>query len=365
MKIESSQVQARKRRTRHGLAPSPLARQGPLPNTPGLNGPSARAGAPPGAVTRVAGVTRVQGSELVRKGFARTAAIFALLVSFCLASCLGCGRGSKGSVYTGVLEGKTIQVPALTGGKIISVLVDTGREVAEGDTLALVDTVELSLQRDQVLAALEELRVQREIAETNLGQRKRDFEYVREREERVKTLFEKQAAPQQNLDDLRNEMERARSAYEAARQQVRSVDAREKQLEAQRATLEKKLRDAVITAPTGALVSSLYYEAGEAVMPMQPVMELVHVSELEVKIYIPEKELPHVRHGQEVRIRVDGLEAELPGRVSWVSPKAEFTPKNILTPDTRTSLVYAVNVTVENPDRTLKHGMPVEVVLRK
>jgi HlyD family secretion protein len=264
-----------------------------------------------------------------------------------------------------VLEGKSVQVPALTGGKVVSLLVDTGQEVAAGDTLVLIDISELSLQRDQLSAGLEELEVQRDIARTNLEQRKKDLDYVREREERVKTLFETQAASQQNLDDVRNEAERARSAHEAAGQQVRSLDARLKQLAAQVRTVDKKLGDAVITSPSSAMVSTVYYEVGEAVVPMQPVLELIRVDELEVKIYVSERTLPRVNQGQGARIRVDGLDKELPGRVGWLSPKAEFTPKNILTPETRTSLVYAVKVTVPNPERVLKHGMPVEVVLKE
>ena len=275
----------------------------------------------------------------------------------------GCGNNSKSSTYTGVLEGKSVQVPALTGGKIVKLLVDTGEEVKEGAVLAVVDTAELVLQRIQLSASLEELAVQKEIAETNLKRSKADLEYVRQREGRMKMLYENQAMPKQNLDDLRNEMQRAQSAYEAARQQVRSLESRKKQVEAQAGTVEKKISDAVIIAPVQGLVSTLYYEVGEAVPPMQPVLELIHVSELEVKIYIPEKELPNVKHGQEVKIRVDGVKGELPGRVSWVSPKAEFTPKTILTPETRTSLVYAVKVTIPNPKRMLKHGMPVEVIL--
>jgi HlyD family secretion protein len=277
----------------------------------------------------------------------------------------GCSRGSRTSVYTGVLEGKSVEVPAMTGGKVVSLSVDTGQEVAAGDTLVLIDISELSLQRAQLAAGLEELEVQREIARTNLEQRKRDFDYVREREERVQDLFEKQAAPQQNLDDLRNEAERAGSAYEAARQQVRGLDARRKQMEAQIGTVDKKLSDAVVTSPSDAMVSTVYYEPGEAVAPMQPVLELIRVNELEIKIYVSEKMLPRIRQGQEATIKVDGLDKEFPGRVSWLSPKAEFTPKNILTPETRTSLVYAVKVTVPNPDRVLKHGMPVEVVLNE
>ena len=289
--------------------------------------------------------------------------------TFCIAAIslqlliLGCGNNSKSSTYTGVLEGKSVQVPALTGGKVVKLLVDTGEEVKEGAVLAVIDTTELVLQRIQLGATLEELAVQKEIAETNLKRSKADLEYVQQREGRMKMLYENQAMPKQNLDDLRNEMQRAQSAYEAARQQVRSLESRKKQVEAQAGMVEKKISDAVITAPVEGLVSTLYYEVGEAVPPMQPVLELIHVSELEVKIYIPEKELPDVKHGQEVKIRVDGVKGELPGRVSWVSPKAEFTPKTILTPETRTSLVYAVKVTIPNPKRMLKHGMPVEVIL--
>ncbi len=292
----------------------------------------------------------------------------AILLALSIASAFGltgCGRDSRSSVYTGVLEGKSIQVPALTGGKVVSLLVDTGKEVAIGDTLALIDVSELSLQREQLSAGLEELEVQRDIALTNLEQRKKDFDYVTEREGRVKALFENQATPEQNLDDLKNEVERARSAYEAARQQVRGLDARRRQLEAQAGVVDKKLSDAVITSPSGAMVSTVYYEAGEAVVPMQPVLELIRVDELEVKVYVSERMLPRVGPGQQATITVDGLDKEFPGRVSWVSPKAEFTPKNILTPETRTSLVYAVKVTVANPDRVLKHGMPVEVVLHE
>jgi HlyD family secretion protein len=289
--------------------------------------------------------------------------------TFCIAAIslqlliLGCGNNSKSSTYTGVLEGKSVQVPALTGGKVVKLLVDTGEEVKEGAVLAVIDTTELVLQRIQLGATLEELAVQKEIAETNLKRSKADLEYVQQREGRMKMLYENQAMPKQNLDDLRNEMQRAQSAYEAARQQVRSLESRKKQIEAQAGMVEKRISDAVIIAPVEGLVSTLYYEVGEAVPPMQPVLELIHVSELEVKIYIPEKELPNVKHGQEVKIRVDGVKEELPGRVSWVSPKAEFTPKTILTPETRTSLVYAVKVTIPNPKRVLKHGMPAEVIL--
>jgi HlyD family secretion protein len=87
------------------------------------------------------------------------------------------------------------------------------------------------------------------------------------------------------------------------------------------------------------------------------------ITRLEAKIYIEETMLPHVRQGQEVSLDIDGADQSFSGRVSWISPRAEFTPKSILTPDTRTALVYAVEIDIENPDRIMKDGMPVVITL--
>ncbi|MSR82421.1 MAG: hypothetical protein EXS58_05775 [Candidatus Latescibacteria bacterium] len=96
------------------------------------------------------------------------------------------------------------------------------------------------------------------------------------------------------------------------------LEAKDKQLLIQLELIRKKEADAVILAPVGGMVASRYFEPGEAV---------------------------------------------LPGQVIWVSERAEFTPKTILTPETRAALVYAVKVLVANPEGVLKHGMPVEVEL--
>ncbi len=292
----------------------------------------------------------------MKKTFLLTAVLFLPLI-------LSCRARSQHNIYTTVLEGTSIHVPALTGGKIVAMFVDTGQEVAAGDSLAIIDTIELALQFQQVQASQEELLVQEKISRTNLDRAEADLDYVQLKHKRVKTLFEDQATPEQNLDDLDNQLQQVQSAVTSAQNQIQILQARRKQLEAQLGSIRKKISDALIIAPTDGLVASRYYEMGEAVPALQPILELVHISELDAKIYIPEEMLPEVKPGQPVRIRVDGLSEDLPGRVSWISPKAEFTPKTILTPETRTSLVYAVKVTVPNPQRVLKHGMPVEVIL--
>ncbi|MSR84807.1 MAG: HlyD family efflux transporter periplasmic adaptor subunit [Candidatus Latescibacteria bacterium] len=276
---------------------------------------------------------------------------------------LACQQAPKSTTYTGVLEGRSTRVPALLGGRLLEVRVEEGAMVALGDTLALVDTLELSIQARQVEAVREELSVQEEIAATALARTGTDLGYAQEKAGRIRALAEDQALPRQNADDLHHQVELASSARQSAGQQLRVLEAKDKQLLVQLELIRKKEADAVILAPVGGMVASRYFEPGEAVLPMQAVVELLQVRQLEVKIYIPEEQLPQVRYGQQVRLRVDGVSEPLPGQVTWVSERAEFTPKTILTPETRAALVYAVKVLVANPEGVLKHGMPVEVEL--
>jgi HlyD family secretion protein len=273
----------------------------------------------------------------------------------------GCGNNSAGDGYTSIVEGTSVQVPALTGGEIKELRVDTGQEVQAGEILAAVDSTELVFQRQQLQAILEELEVQWKIARTNLNQAESTEAYVREKQQRIEALYRKSSTSRQNLDDLTNQLQQAQTALANAKQNFQSLEARKKQLTAQLGVINKKIKDAVIVAPAGGIVSEKYFELGEAIPPLR----IIEIRKVDVKIYISEKKLPEVEYGQAVRVKVDGLDNDLAGTVSWVSPKAEFTPKTILTPETRTSLVYAVKISVPNPDGILKHGMPVEIFLEE
>lgn len=287
-----------------------------------------------------------------------TVGLFVLLL-------LGAGCGKKGAreSFTGVLEGKSVHVPAMVGGKLERIFVEVGDEVSVGDTLALLDTTDLSLQRRSILAGMEALNAQRQMARTQIQRARFNLDYARQRYRRLKKLFYQQAAPQQRLDDAENQLRSVESAYRTAKQQLAQIEAKQKELLAQMKILEKKLHDAWILAPVGGMVTTRYFEAGEAVPPYQPVVEIIHLREMEMKIYLPEEMLSRVKVGQSVRIKVDGRKKPFTGKIIWISPKAEFTPKTILTPETRVTLVYAAKLRVANPQGVLKHGMPAEAWL--
>lgn len=281
----------------------------------------------------------------------------AIALLFC--SCGGNGNGG----YTGVVEGTSVQVPALTGGTLVERLIGEGDRVEAGAVMARIDTTELGYERRRLAAAIDEIAVREETARTARSRALGERNYLRERHERLSRLLDDDAVTRQAVDDAANALRNAESALDAASQQVRSVEAGRTQLEMRLLTIEKRIRDATITAPRGGMITEAYYEPGEAVPAMRAVFELIETAEVQVKIYVGEELLPSIAAGDEVRVIVDGLDRELAGLIEWISPEAEFTPKQILTPETRTSLVYAVEVSIRNASGVLKHGMPVEVRL--
>ena len=263
-----------------------------------------------------------------------------------------------------IIEGTAIKVAAQTGGYLLHVHVDEGDAVALGQTLAVVDTEKLSYQLEQVQANLEDLAVQQRIAESNLRRAQDDFAYARTRYDRVAELFKQNAATEQARDDAKINLDRAQTAYESARQNVQALTSRQKALAAQGKLLRRQINDGIVKAPLGGTITTRYFKTGETIPSNAALVEIIDLAQMWTKVYVSEKYLPHIRIGQSATIQIDGTDQALTGRVAWINNKAEFTPKNILTEESRTALVYAVKVEVDNPDGILKHGMPVTVVLQ-
>jgi len=262
-----------------------------------------------------------------------------------------------------IIEGTAIKVAAQTGGYLLHVNVEEGEEVESGDTLAVVDAEKLGYQLAQIQASLDELNVQHRLATTNLRRAQEDYDYAKTKYERYRDLVEKNAASQQTLDDLKIVHDRATTALESAKQSLQALGSKEKGLAAQGKLLQRQINDAMVKAPISGTITTKFYDAGETIPPNAPVVEIIDLAKMWTKVYVSETYLPHIKIGQTAQVKIDGTSQTLSGTVTWISSKAEFTPKNILTPESRTALVYAVKISIENPDRILKHGMPVSIIL--
>ena len=267
-------------------------------------------------------------------------------------------------VASGIVEGTAIKVAAQTGGYILDIHFEEGDDVEQGFVIAVIDTEKLVYQSEQVLATLEELEVQHKINLNTLERAKSEYDHIEKKYQRYQDLYEKKSASRQVLDDLKTAFDSGKTQLQNARQNLKLVESRRKGLEAQAKLLRRQIDDASVISPLTGTITTKYYESGETIPTNAAIAEIINLNKMWTKVYISELLLPKIKVGQEVEVRIDGTDESLLGYVAWISPKAEFTPKNILTEESRTSLVYAVKVNVDNPDKLLKHGMPVEVAVK-
>ena len=138
------------------------------------------------------------------------------------------------------------------------------------------------------------------------------------------------------------------------------------QTQAQLAEADSILDEMIVTAPSAGTLTARYADLGEVVTSGSPLFELVDLDRLYLEVFIPEKEIGKVRLGLSARIHTDAFpDQPLPAQVRYIASRAEFTPKEIQTPDERVKLVYAVKLYLEeNPDHRLTPGLPADAMIR-
>ncbi len=278
---------------------------------------------------------------------------------------VGCGREKPaGFAGSGTLEATEVRVSAQTPGQILRLAKEEGEETAAGDTLAAIDVEKLVLQRRQLFASIDEIRANRKPVAESVKQAKENLENIEKTYRRISGLFDKGTATQQQLDDASTKHKLAASQLESAKAQEKTLDAKEQTVRAAIALLDRQIRDGAVIAPAAGVIVDKYVERGEIVSVGGAIYKIADTRRFWLKIYVAERDLARFGLGDEVRVQVDAYGKPLAGVVSWVSPEAEFTPKNVETKDARAELVYAVKVTITEPPRELKIGMPAEVYLR-
>ena len=289
-------------------------------------------------------------------------------------------------VLQGNVDIREVDLGFRVGGRIAHLAVDEGDRVQAGQTLAELDTEPL---RD-ALAAAQARRAEAaaDLAKYVAGARTEDIAMARaalaEREatlenalltrDRTRRLAATGAAPRQQADDAEAALRVAQAQSASARQALAQLEAgfrredvdaaraRDQEAAAQLADAERQLRDAVLTAPSAGIVRARVQEEGAIVAPGATVFTIALISPVWVRAYVPGIDLARARPGAAASIRTD--DGRLwKGRVGYVSPTAEFTPKPVETPELRTSLVYRLRVMVDDPAGELRQGMPATVTL--
>jgi len=230
-------------------------------------------------------------------------------------------------------------------------------EIAQAEAQGEASRDEISAARAELTAATADLERFEALLRSNAGSRKqRDDAATRAdvARERVRAAESRARAADQATARLR---------AGARPQEIDVAGARVAAASAQVATAEQALTDTNIRSPMTGIVTEKLAEVGELLTPGMPVVVVTDLVNAWADVFVPEPVIPRLRLNQPATVFTDAGGSGIGGTISYISPKAEFTPRNVQTSEERSKLVYRVRIAVANNDGVLKQGMPVEAVL--
>lgn len=265
----------------------------------------------------------------------------------------------------GRIEGTEVTIASEVTARVLDSALVEGMTVRAGQELVRLDAKDLKTQLDRARAESEAADRERDRLRKNLVTARHHVENARVDDDRYATLARDGRISAQRRDEAANALSEAEGRVEALEvslvQANAHIEASEKSVELAQSQLGKT----AIAAPLSGTVLTKSIEPGELATPGRPIATLVDLTRMEVKIYVPEKDVGKLRLGNEARIRTDAFpDRPVAGKVSRIDQQAQFTPRDIHVPDERTRLVFGVTLAVDNPEGQLKPGMPVDAWVR-
>jgi HlyD family secretion protein len=295
----------------------------------------------------------------------------------------GCNGKDSVSDASGTFETDEVIVSSEMTGKILSFNVQEGGSLAGGSVVGLIDADNLSLQKEQVQASIEALRdktsdvnPQIRLLQDQLAVQQSKLQTMERERTRTENLLKSDAATPKQLDDINAQIDVAKREMAVTQQQIavqrnnvatqnRGILSEKAPLEKRVAQLSDQLDQANIINPIKGTVITKYAETGEMTSVGKALYKIANMDTMLLRAYITGTQLSQVKLNQPVKVLVDSgakKYREYPGTITWISDKAEFTPKTIQTKEERANLVYAVKVRVRN-DGYIKIGMYGELNL--
>ena len=299
---------------------------------------------------------------------------------------------------SGQVEATDVQVSSQVAGRLLDRKVAEGDKVQKGAVVAVLDTADTQLaitraraEQAQAEAQLrlllagsrpEDIRVaesQVAPAQAEVAAAEADFAAAELDVQRFQQLLAANSGSRKQLDDAEARRNVTRERVVAARERVRvaqegvarvKAGARHEEIDAARArvdvtaaqiaTLEKAVADATVLAPIDGIVTTTVADTGELLQPRAPIAVITDLDHAWANVYVDEPIVPRLRVGDAATLFTDAGGPGVKGTISFISERAEFTPRNVQTADDRSKLVYRVKVSVDNSDGLFKAGMPVE-----
>ncbi len=304
---------------------------------------------------------------------------------------LACSNGRDRNVISasGTIEAVEVRVASKVTGQLLTLAVDEGARVKPGDVLATIDHATADIQLRQAEAGVRLAEAQLALlvkgarsedirqAEAALRQADAALKVAADDARRMRGLFATGSVTSKQHDDAEARLTVASAQQSAAGEalnkvrrlarpeEIQAAEARLAQARAAADLLAKAIADSTIIAPAGGMVTHKAAEAGELVTPGTTVFTLADLDSVYVMIFVTGPEIGRIRLGGDVEVRIDAFpDRPFMGKITYISPEAEFTPKNVQTKEDRVKLVFGVKVEIPNPDGLLKPGLPADATIR-
>ncbi len=290
------------------------------------------------------------------------------VISILLLTLVSCTPSSQVKIAEGSLEATEVIISAEGNGRIVTFDATEGSQVKADQVIGQLDDQQLVLQRKQLLANKERIESQMPNVDVQIAPLKAQLEVAMTEQARVANLFEAKAASQKQVDDI-NAQVKSLSAQLAAQkltleQTVSSLTSESSALSFQIAQLDDQIAKCAIASPIDGTLLTKYAEVGELATMGKSLCKIADLAHMYLRAYITASQLSTLALGDTVKVMIDFGSSEeryYEGTITWISDKAEFTPKTVQTKDERASLVYAMKVSLVN-DGYLKLGMYGAVV---
>ena len=269
----------------------------------------------------------------------------------------------------GTFEATEVVVSSEAAGRILNFDIEEGMTIVANQAVGTIDSLQLHLQRKQLLAQQSALLTSRPDVKKQVTSLREQIVKQKSELRRVENMLSDGAATQKQKDDIEAQIKILEGQLEATlstlSKNTSTINDNSVALEAQIAALDDRISKCRILSPVGGTVLVKYTEVGELASVGKPLMKIADLKNIYLRAYFTSDQLVNIKLGDEVKVVADfgGEERyDYTGRVAWISSESEFTPKTIQTKDSRANLVYAVKIAVENDGR-LKIGLAGEVIL--
>src|SRR5664280_52629 len=276
----------------------------------------------------------------------------------------GCKNKSDQPDAYGNFEATEVIVSSETSGRILQFNPVEGTEIDKGAEIALIDTTLFHLQKDEINAGMKSvtsrigsINAQNDIIDQQISNLNVNIG-------RIENMLKDDAATKKQYDDLTGQTAVLRKQIAANNTQKVSVAAELSVYQSKEATLNEQISRSSVKSPLKGTLIEKYSEAGEMTAAGKPLVKIADLSMVKLKVYVSGAQIGSLKPGEQCKVRTDNGRKgynTFGGTITYISDKAEFTPKIIQTKEERVTFVYAVTIDVKN-DGTLKSGMPGEAI---